>query len=272
MELFLKTLFREHPYRFNLGGEEASVASLDPGRLQSYWKENYPPQAVTMSVVGAVEPDHVFEICRRAFEFRGVREKAPVPPRSIPVEPSPTSPRLAERKLDKAQVQIVVGYLGGRLLDSRRYALQLLAAVLGGMGGRLFTELRDKQSLCYSVHGSSVDGLDRGHFAIQMGTSPEKRDKALHGIREQLARVRDEPVSSKELEGAKAHLIGVHAIGLQRRGSLAATLALDQAYGLGAENYLRYADDISAVDARQVQDAAQAILDPRGEVVAVVGP
>jgi zinc protease len=272
MELFLKTLFQKHPYRFNLGGEEASVAGLDAARLHAFWKEHYPAQTVTMSVVGAVEPDHVFEICRRAFEFRRVQEKPLVPSPAIPIEPSPTAPRLAERKLDKAQVQIVVGFLGGRLVDPQRYALQLLAAVLGGMGGRLFTELRDKQSLCYSVHGSSVDGLDRGHFAIQMGTSPEKRDRALAGIREQLARMRDEPVSTKELDGAKAHLIGVHAIGLQRRGSLAATLALDQAYGLTPENYLRFTDDISAVDARQLQDAAQAILDPRGEVVAVVGP
>src|SRR5450432_2456897 len=109
------------------------------------------------------------------------------------------------------------------------------------MGGRLFTELRDKQSLCYSVHGSSVEGLDRGYFSIQLGTSPEKRERALQGIREQLARMREEAVSRAELEGAKAHLIGVHAIGLQRRGSVAATIALDQAYGLPAENYLRYA-------------------------------
>ena len=75
----------------------------------------------------------------------------------------------------------------------------------------------------------------RGYFAIQLGTSPEKRDRALEGIREQLARMREEPVPAQELEGAKAHLIGIHAIRLQRRGSLAATFALDHVYGLPAD-------------------------------------
>jgi zinc protease len=272
MELFLKTLFRVHPYRLNLGGEEASVSALGADQVREFFKAHYPPSTVTLSVVGAVEPRQVIELCRRAFERHGLREDSPFAPPAVPVEPRPQTPRFAERKLDKAQVQIVVGFLGGRLLDPDRHTLQLLAALLGGMGGRLFSELRDKQSLCYSVHGASVEALDRGYFAIQLGTSAEKRDRALAGIREQLARVREERVSASELEGAKAHLIGVHAIGLQRRSSLAATVALDQAYGLPPENYLRYAEQITAVDAARLQETAQAYLDPSGEVVAVVGP
>jgi zinc protease len=276
IELFLKTLYQVHPFRLNLGGEEASVSTLETDGVRAFLRAHYPARTVTLSVVGAIEPRQVVELCQRAFELHGerhgVREDAPFVPPSVPAEPKPATPRFAERKLDKAQAQVVVGFLGGRLLDADRYALQLLAAVLGGMGGRLFSELRDKQSLCYSVHGSSVEGLDRGYFVIQLGTSAEKRDRALAGIREQLARIREERVSTAELEGAKAHLIGVHAIGLQRRSSLGATLALDHAYGLPAENYLRYAELISAVDAARLQEAAQAYLEPSGEVVAVVGP
>jgi zinc protease len=272
IELFLKTLFRTHPYRFNLGGEESSVAALEVDQVRAFWRSHYPPSTMTLAVVGAVEPPQVVELCRRAFEVHGVRQDAPFMPPAIVQEPRVSSSRFAERKLDKAQTQIVLGFLGGRLLDPDRHALQLLAAILGGMGGRLFTELRDKQSLCYSVHGSSAEGLDRGYFAIQMGTSPEKRDRGLEGIRTQLARIREEPVTSHELEGAKAHLIGVHAIGLQRRASLAGALALDHAYGLPTENYLHYAEQISAVDARLLQEVAQTVLDPAGEVVAVVGP
>jgi zinc protease len=256
----------------NLGGEEASVRGLAVDQVRAFWRSHYPPRTLTLAVVGAVEPVQVVDLCCRSLEKRGMRDAGSFVPPSVLLEPRPSTPRSAERKLDKAQTQIVVGFLGGRLLDPGRHALQLLAAVLGGMGGRLFTELRDKRSLCYSVHGSSIEGLDRGHFAIQLGTSPEKRDKALEGIREQLARIREEPVPALELEGAKAHLIGVHAIALQRRGSLAATFALDHAYGLPPENYLRYAEQISAVDTRHLQEAAQATLDPAGEVVAVVGP
>jgi zinc protease len=122
------------------------------------------------------------------------------------------------------------------------------------------------------VHSSSVEGLEPGFFLVQLCTSPDKRERALEGIREQLARLRDDLVSTAELEGAKAHLIGVHAIGLQRRQSLAATMVLDHAYGLSAESYLRYPEEIGAVDARQVRELALSYLDPAAEVVAVVGP
>ncbi len=272
MELFLKTLFVSHPYRLSMGGEEASVGTLGVDEVAGFWRSHYPPQSITLGVVGQVEPERILDMCRRRFEAAGVtrgeRFVAPV----IPSEAKPSAPRHAERKLDKAQAQIMLGFLGGRLADADRFVLHVLSAVLGGMGGRLFTELRDKRSLCYSVHSSSSEGLERGYFVVQMGTSPEKRDQALLGIREQLARIRDELVSGSELEGAKAHLIGVHAIGLQRRQSLAATMVLDQAYGLSPETYLRYADEISAVDAKAVREAALTYLDPQAEVVAVVGP
>jgi zinc protease len=272
LELFLKTLFEVHPYRLSLGGEERSVAGLGVDQVRAFWRSHYPPQTITLGVVGAVEPERVLDLCRRRFEMHDVSGGAAFIPPVVPSEPRPTRPRFVERKLAKAQAQVVVGFWGGRLLDADRHVLHVLSAVLGGMGGRLFTELRDKQSLCYSVHSSSVEGLEHGYFVIQLGTSPDKRERSLSGIREQLARMRDEPVSTTELEGAKAHLIGVHAIGLQRRQSLAGTMVLDQTYGLPAESYLQFAERISAVNADQVQDAAATYLDPAGEVVAVVGP
>jgi zinc protease len=273
-ELFAKTLFTVHPNRLPVGGEAASVSKLDGEVLRRHRAAHYPPEALTLVVVGAVRPDEVHALLEAAFRKTLAKVETSSRAEAVAVAPEPrrVAPRSVHRELAKAQSHLVVGFLGASFQDPARYPLDVLASVLSGQGGRLFFELRDKQSLAYSVSAMSVDGLDPGYFAVYLGTSPEKAATALEGIRVQLARVRQERVSEAELERAKRYLVGSHAIGLQRRSSLAATLALDELYGLGAEAYLDYDAKVHAVTADAILDAAQKFLDPRGEVVAEVGP
>ena len=63
-----------------------------------------------------------------------------------------------------------------------------------------------------------------------------------------------------------------YAIGLQRNGARAASMALDAAYGLGAGAFERYAEEIEAVTAEQVLEAARATIDFERSALAVVGP
>jgi zinc protease len=180
--------------------------------------------------------------------------------------------REVKRTLQKAQTHLVLGFKGARVSDGWRRALDVLSTMLSGQSGRLFLELRDRQSLAYSVSSMSVEGVDPGYFAVYMGTSPEKVETALKGMRAELMRLRDERATDAELSRAREHLIGVHEIGLQRNGARAATMAIDQLYQLGAEAYLRYPDEIAAVDADAVQAVARKVLDFDRCALSVVGP
>ena len=273
-ELFSKTLFTVHPNRLPVGGEAASVGGLDGEQLRRIWETRYPPEAMTVAVVGDVRADEAHALLDAAFARAVARAgpRARGEPIVVPTEPRPVSPRSARLELAKAQSHLVVGFLGASFRDPARFPLDVLASVLSGQGGRLFFELRDKRSLAYSVTAMSVDGLDPGYFAVYIGTSPEKAATALEGMRSELARVREERIPEVELERAKRYLIGSHAIGLQRRASLAATLCLDELYGLGAEAYREYDARVQAVTSEAILDAAQKFLNPRGEVVAEVGP
>jgi zinc protease len=266
--LFGETLYRSHPYRFDTLGTEASVARLEPGLLADYRAQRYPPGAVTLSVVGDVDPEEVRELVRRKLRTGGGRRKIIAPPQ----EQAPESPRFAVKKLDKVQAHLVLGFPGARLSDDARWPLEVLSAVLSGQGGRLFVELRDKRSLAYSVTSFSMEGLDPGYFAVYIGCGPGKLQEALDGIREELRKVREEPVSATELERARTHLIGTHAISLQRNSARAAVYAFDECYGLGADASARYAERVSSVTADDVLGAAQRVLAPSREVIALVAP
>ena len=75
-----------------------------------------------------------------------------------------------------------------------------------------------------------------------------------------------------ELERAKRYLVGAHEISLQRRAALASTLAFHEAYGVGWDEYRRYAPGILAVSAADVQRVAKKYLVRERAIVATVKP
>jgi zinc protease len=258
-----------HPYRLPSLGEHDSMARLDPAALRAYHAAHMDPSQLTLAIVGDVRADEVLALAQEAF---GTPRAGARPPPPIPVEPPLTAPRRAHRPLTRAQSHLVLGFPGMRVDEPQRHALEVLSTLLSGQGGRLFVELRDKRSMAYSVSAFAVEGVDPGYFAVYMGTSPEKLDAALAGIRAELTRVRDEPVPEEELARARQHLIGTHEIGLQRNGARAALMALDAAYGMGMDNFLHYAERVAAVTAEDVRAVARRVIDFERSALAIVGP
>jgi zinc protease len=268
-DLFARALFERHPYRLSLLGEQAPVERLTPEHLREYHARHMNPAQMTLCVVGDVKVDHVLA---RAHEAFGKSPGKPAPQPEVPSEEAADRPRMAKKVLPRAQSHLVLGFKGVTVTDPDRRALEVLSTILSGQGGRLFVELRDKRSMAYSVSSFSMEGVDPGYFAVYMGTSPEKLDAALAGIHDELRRIREEKVSPAELERAKRNLVGTHEIGLQRNGARAALLALDHCYGVGAENFLRYAEMVAQVTVEDVQRVAQRIIDFDRSALAVVGP
>ncbi|XXF79219.1 pitrilysin family protein [Myxococcaceae bacterium GXIMD 01537] len=268
-DMFARTLYRTHPYRMPTMGEKASVEKLGPDALRAYHAAHMDPSQLTLCVVGDVKADAVLAL---AHEYFGASRGRAAPPPTVPREPPPDSARMEKRVLARAQAHLMLGFQGARVDEPWRHTLEVLSTVLSGQGGRLFVELRDKRSMAYSVSSFALDGVDPGYFAVYMGTSPEKVDAALAGIREELNRLREEPVPADELERAKQHLIGTHEIGLQRNGSRAALLALDTCYGLGMDNFLHYADNVSRVTSADVLEVARRVIDFERSALALVGP
>ncbi|HLT29486.1 MAG TPA: pitrilysin family protein [Myxococcaceae bacterium] len=266
---FGRALWTRHPYRLHPHGEEETLSALTREALADYHRSWLRPDQLVLAVVGDVDADEVIRQAEALFP----RREDPAPERPvIPIEPPPSAPVSVHHRLDRAQSQLVVGFRGARVTDPWRHALEVLVTVLSGQGGRLFTELRDRRSLAYSVGAFSLEGVDPGSFSIYMGTSPEKVEEALTGIREELTRVCETRISDDELVRARENLVGAHEIGLQRNAARAALIAVDRTYGMSAENFLHFSERVNAVTAADVQEVAQRIIQFPQEVVALVGP
>ncbi len=82
----------------------------------------------------------------------------------------------------------------------------------GGMSSRLFTDLRGREKLAYSVHSSFINNNDSGMIILDISTStdsgyekdtPENAKKAIDGFKRNVDKLKTEPVSAEELQKAK---------------------------------------------------------------------
>jgi zinc protease len=267
--LFHTALWKRHPYRLDPLGTPDSVASLSRRKLLTHFRHHYGVGNLTLAVVGDVEPEAV--IAKIGSLFAGGSDEE-LEPLTVAVEPASTEPAQVARILAKEQAHVVVGFRGASFDSADRFALELLAQVLSGQGGRLFAEIREKRALAYRVSAFSMEGIDPGYFAVYVATSPENLDEAQKAIREELRSVVENGVSPQELARAQRYLVGTHAIGLQRKSAIAAALAFHEAYGQGWKAYRQYNDSIMKVKVQDVARVARKYLDPQREVAAVVRP
>jgi zinc protease len=270
VDLFKKTLYGGYPYALPLIGTSESIASISRGDLIAYYRGVTVPGHMVISVVGDVRPEEVLE--RIVDLFGGLSGTAAVAPPAKPVA-RPASPiRVSETVADKEQAHIMYGFLGTDYLSEDSYAMEVLSAALGGMGGRMFMELRERQGLAYSVDAFNVEGVGPGFFGVYMATAPVNLPVAVDGIKKELTRIRDEGITPEELTRAKNYLVGNFEISLQKNLSTASLMAAYELYGLGYDFSQRYPEKIDAVTESDVRRVAQTYLDQDNSVLTVIRP
>lgn len=145
----------------------------------------------------------------------------------------------------------------------------MLAGIASGLGGRLFEELRDKQSLCYTVSAFSSERRAAGTFNAYIATSPEMETVAREGLLLELGKLRDEPVTDEELRRAQTYAIGTHAIRQQSAGAVLGELV--EAWMFGSLRELEeYETRIRSVTSSGIRDTARRYFDPNRRVEGIV--
>ena len=266
---FRKLIYGKHPYARNPLGTLESLKRLGRKELLAAHRRSRGPGGVVLAVVGDVSAPAVLKKVERLLG--GIQGRAVKP--QVPPLPPLAKPRIKAITDPKAkQTQIVLGFLVPGAGSPDRHAFQVLEAVLGGMGGRLFSDLRDRLSLAYAVQPFYADYPACGVFGVYMGVGPGKEKAALEGLARHLKRLRAEPPSQEEMQRAKNYLLGSLAVGLQSYGSQAMTMAVDQYLGRGWDYYRKQPADLEAVRAARILELARRYLKPGSRAELTLGP
>ncbi len=195
-----------------------------------------------------------------------LRPAASTPP-PVPHWPQRLVSRVEAR--ERAQTALVLLFPGPPRRDPTRFSNALIGTVASGLGGRFFDELRDKQSLCYTVHAVATERQLMGTFTAYIATSPEQEDAARDGLLAEFRRFREEEVTAEELDRAKTYAIGSHAIRQQSGGAVLADI-VDAWLFSDLRNLEEFDANIRRVTGESMQRAAVMYFDPSRRAEGIV--
>lgn len=264
-----KLLWPADPLGRDIAGTKKSVGATSREDLVAYIKAQYIPSTTVVSVAGSVEHKEVVAAVKKCLggwtapgqrpEHKAYREHV--------------AERVEIESRDIEQTHMCLALPGLSLHDPQRFTLDMINVILGeGMSSRLFSEVRDKLGLCYSVQ-SYVDHLkDTGSLIVYAGVDTAKAELALKAIIKELMRFRKETISPTELAKAKEMSKGQLALRLEDSRHVAGWLGGQETLAgriLTIDDVNALVDRVSAADIKQL---AGVLIDKSRMRLAVVGP
>jgi zinc protease len=226
------------------------------------------PQAV-FAVVGDISVEEVLTLLQRLAPPT-LFDVAAAASFTTPAVPARSAPVAHVIPMSGQQTHIVWGFPTVTLHHPDRYALRVLETILGGMGGRLFVELRDKKSLAYAVTTLDANAIDAGFLALYIGCSPDKEAEALREFARVVHDVQHAGVTAEELQRAKTYLEGILDIGLQSTSQRTAVYALGALQHGKWNAFQTYLETVQQLTNADVQRVAQTYLDPERAVQVIL--
>ncbi len=256
-DTLLARLFPGHPYGVHVLGRDEVVARVDRDALLAHYRRFYRGGRMVVSVSGDVRTSEVEAEVRRLF--------AGVPPgdggSDIPFPPAVAALERAVLTRPAAQAQILMGFLAPPIGHPDYAAVKVLQTALGGgMSGRLFGELRDRQGLAYSTGALYPSRTGQSFVIAYIGTAPASAGRSEEAMKEQIDRLGVERISEGELARAKRYVLGQFDLDRRTNARLAWYAAFFETSGVGQGFADAYPRAVEAVTVDDVQRVAKIYL------------
>jgi predicted Zn-dependent peptidase len=267
--VYEQLLYGDQPLGWDIIGRKETVTGATRETFLDYVGHWYKPTRMVVGLGGQLGD----RLLARIEELLGDLENDPTG------EPAPTDlsavdgtrVKIHQKQSDQAHLCLGVGSYP--LVHPDRYAIQLLATVLGtGMSSRLFTEVRERRGLAYYVFAINHSYTDAGSLYAQAGVDIARADEAVRTIVAELKKIAEEPVAQEELEKSRNLAKGRFLLQLENpQGMIMFGLRREVLEGR-ATNPQEVLDGLDAVTARDVQRVAQDIIAEERLRLALIGP
>jgi len=248
-------------------GTRERVESFTRDDLQGFFRSRYRGRNVVLTAAGHLQHDVFLGLVRQAFGEMGGDAA-----RNGFATPSVTA-NISVLEKDLEQVHMMIGTLAPSSVSADRHAGFLMNAVLGGsMSSRLFQEIREKRGLAYAVHSYITPYMDTGMLAVYVGTGKEEVPQVLGLIIDEMIRLTKQPLTAKELQGAKELIKGNFLLSMESTDNRMTRLAKNEiCFG----RHVAPEEVTAAIDAVTPEDVlvlAQELFNPSTISIAAIGP
>ena len=261
-------LWPEHPLGRDVAGSKESVGIITRDMLLGYLAGQYQPSNTVVTVAGNIQHQEIVTAVSQMLE----KWTSQLPyPGYLAYQEQPVQ-RLRVETRDTEQVQLCLALPGLPLFHPKRFSLDLLNVILGGgMSSRLFTQIRDKLGLVYSINSYVDHLLDTGSIIVSAGVELKNLSVALQAILEELSQLR-EVIPESELDKAKEFSKGNLLLRMEDSRSVAGWLGGQEILTGHILSVDEVISIIDAITAEELQQIAQELLVGDKLRLAVVGP
>lgn len=203
MGQLLKIMCREDSFGIPRLGEPEQVASITPEGLWNHYQEVLRTSPIEIFYVGSARPEEITRLLEPIFASIP-RACASLPPQS-PLHPSAGQDSV--ETMDVAQGKLCMGFITPITNRSRSFpAMQVMNTLFGsGMTSKLFQNIREKLSLCYSI-GSGYYG-SKGIVIVSAGIDFQQEKRTREEVLRQLDACRNGEITDEELAAAREALL-----------------------------------------------------------------
>ena len=239
--------FVGHPYAVSVVGNEKSIQALDSASLREYHRSQFVTSRMLLVVVGNIDRPHIERLVTQSIgQLPRGNYKWAVPPR---IPELPTALVIERRQLP---TNYILGYYSGPLANGRDYqALRVATSVLTG---RMFAEIRSRQSLTYDVHAPFVDRAATAGGLFVSTVSPDTTLKLMRAAIVDLQQGTLDPMGLKQLE---EQFITEYFLDNETNAAQADFLARAQLYAGDYREAERFVDALKSVTPEDVQRVAR---------------
>lgn len=251
--------------------EYSTLAKVTRDDLIAWHAKYYHPNNIYLGVVGDFDPAKIQEQIQRTF---GDWARGPAFAESEVPYARQTKPGIYFiEKSDVTQANVRLGHLGITTKNPDYFAVEVLNEVLGGgFAGRLFSNVRSKKGLAYSVSGGVGSSFAReGVFQVGLSTKSATMAAAVEALREEIRRIIDEPPQQEELDRAKESILNSFVFRFDSKQEILDEQLTYAYYGMPPDFLDIYRKNIEKVTGADVAQMARKYIHPDTLALLVVG-
>lgn len=269
--VFESLLFQDCPLGVDIAGSEEKVLGYKREDVLKYRESYYRPDNMTVVVAGNVDRN-INSKLEKFFinkEIKELRDKKYEPAKYGSVEK--VKRLLIERKKTD-QVQMMLGFPGFKYIDKNNIPLGVMNTILGGsMSSRLFIEVRERRGLAYMIGSGAENYRDTGYVYARAGLEAKNLNKAISVIKEEMEKIKNHGVTSRELKDAKTHLRGSLTLSMEDSSAQASWYARQALFVDKIKTPEEKLKEIEKVTNAQIKKLANQIFDFKQMRVAIIG-
>lgn len=262
--------YPHHPYGKSAKQTPEQIQAITRDDLVAFHQKNYTQNQAIITIVG--------DITRQQAEQLITRTLANVPTHSLPATSAPPVTIKGAQKQhipfqQSSQTTIQIGLPVLTAKDPDYFAMLVGNYILGGGGfdSRLMKALRDKHGYTYGVSSSLAAYHQAAPFIISFSTEHKNAKNALAVAQNVLADFVKQGPTEKELQQAKAHIMGSFPLRFDSNSKLQVNLMTVGLYQRPTDWFESYNQRINALTTQDIKQAWQRKIQPKQMNIVTVG-